>query len=200
MIARAIELLALSLAPAEREAVLGDLNESSQSAASALRDLIGLVLRRSLRPIASALVMLPLALLLAVLARGRADGVAVYLWLWTSNLDPHLLASAGFWNGVVESAPRLLLACLTLAFCSWSTAALASRLSRGTSLLFCAMLLLTAPLGPPASLLGLRARDFQVNAAAFHGLFYRDVFPCVLQCLFVLLPALIAIRQPETAP
>lgn len=200
MIARAIELLALTLAPAEREAVLGDLHESGQSSARSLRDVIGLVLRRSLRPVASSLVILPLALLLTVLARGRADGAAIYLWLWTSNLDTHLLTNAGFWNGVAESAPRLLLPCLTLALYAWSTATLATRLSRATAVLFCATLLLPAPLGPPASILGLRARDFGGNAAVFHGLFFRNAFPCILQCLFVLLPALLAIRQPETAP
>jgi hypothetical protein len=195
---RIAELLALALPRAEREAVLGDLLESGHSALRALSDMLRFVLRRSATRIGFPLLILPLALLLTILARDTADGVAIYLWLWMSNLDAYLLGSAGFWHGIAECAPRLLLACLSLSLWSWSSAVLASRLSRFTALLFCAILVLTAPIGPPADLMASRARDFHGNDAVFHGAFYRFAFPCLVQCLFVLLPALAAIRQPRT--
>ncbi len=81
---------------------------------------------------------------------------------------------------------------------SGSSATLASRLSRSTALFFCAALVLAAPFNPPAALIAARARDFTGNDAVFHGAFYRLVFPCLVQWIFVLLPALAAIRQPRT--
>lgn len=140
--------------------------------------------------------------MLSVLARAFADSVAVYLWFWTSNLDPHLLRTPAFWTGIVDSAPSLLLAALTLCLCAWSSATLATRLSRPAALFFAATLLLTGIIGPPtflsAHLSLVRARDFPGNAAVFTGLFYRDLFPALMQILAVLAPALHAIRPPRT--
>jgi hypothetical protein len=193
MMGRLTAFIAHALPPAEREAVLGDLFESNQPAHRAFRDVLGLVFRRA----TSSLLILPLALLLILLARDTADVVAIYLWLWTSNLDAHLLTNAGFWHGVAESAPRLLLTCLSLALFSWSAATLAARLSRATAMVFCTALLIAAPFAPDLG----SARTFHGNDAVFHSAFYRLAFPCLMQCVFVLLPALIAIRHPrmETA-
>jgi len=198
------QLIARILQPAEREAVLGDLLESGHSTTRALRDILGLTLRRAVRGIvphiASPLLALPLALLLTVLARNIADFIAIYLWLWTGNLDTHLLTTSGYWHGVTDTAPELLLACSSLILWSWSSSALAARYSRSTAILFCTALLLLAPLGAPAFLTShlslIRARDFHSNDAVFRSLFYRSLFPCLVQCLFVLVPALTAIQKP----
>lgn len=191
------EWMARGLAPHEREAVLGDLAESNRTFAASVGDISGLALRRGAAScteprtaIAFFVLVLPLSFFLTALARSTASSVAISLWFWIDNADTHLLQNAGFWVGVTDVMPRLLSACAMLAFYAWSAGTLAVCVSRTTARLLCVMIALMAAVWPVFS----APRYGPQNDAVFHLTFYRVVFPCLLPCIFVLLPALFALR------
>ena len=197
-----LEMFARALEPAEREAVLGDLAESGKSATLAAGDLIGLIARRQAQAWKHAgawLVLIGLVIPLGSLlsrASGRtADGTAIYLWMFANNwdtgllLDPayrELLASFGF-NAFLSFS---MLACWAwtagLALGSWSRDAF---LINGT--FFCVLL----AVGSGGLSVLHRAREFPGNAAVFGPIFYRIVFPLIIQLGLVIPAAMLGIRQ-----
>jgi hypothetical protein len=202
---RVTELLAACLTPAEREAVLGDLTESKRPFFAGISDIAGLALRRGgaacrepRTAIAFFLLVLPLSFLLASQSRETANFASIYLWIWANNLDLHLLTNAGFWHGVAESGPPLLFTCGMLALYGWSASMLAALVSRSAAKLLCLVLLVTAIAGIPFALSQPIPYAGEANDPIFRLAFYRLFFPCLVQCVFVLLPALFAIRQPRT--
>lgn len=97
--------LARSLAPAEREAVLGDLAESHESGVRAMVDLAGLVARRQAalwkawRPWAALCLAIPAGWYLGCslwrVVTGEFSGLDLWLVLNRRDLDPAVLAEYG---------------------------------------------------------------------------------------------------------
>ena len=82
------DLVSRVLAPEEREVVCGDIAESRATASRALRDVIGLAIRRHTMPwknwrpwLALLGLVLPLSATLLSMSGGTATGTAVYSWL-----------------------------------------------------------------------------------------------------------------------
>jgi hypothetical protein len=96
-----VDLVARTLEADERDAVCGDLAESGESGGQALRDLLGLVLRRQAalwkdwRPWL-ALAVIPHAMILTRVSRNMADGSAITLWFYTHNWDWATLGNTAF--------------------------------------------------------------------------------------------------------
>src|SRR5450755_1012275 len=83
---RMVDISSRMLEPDEREAVRGDLAESGATGNQALRDVLGLVIRRQAtlwtdwRPWLTLVgLVLPLGMLLSIVSKSTADGTAVYI-------------------------------------------------------------------------------------------------------------------------
>ena len=205
-----MNLACRALEPAEREVVCGDLYEARENGWPALREVVGLVIRRRVLNLNLAQYCVPIGMLtisatflLTLLAMRIADGSAIYLWMWINNSDWAILQTAGFWNTVLEFAPGLLFSYITLACCSWTCGLLIGWSSRRTRWLSALLLLATvvsiAVCGPPQTLGNIFvlqiARNYHGNAAVFLGIFYRSFFPRAIEFLFVILPAWRGMRQ-----
>ena len=213
---RLIDVVSGMLDPEEREVVLGDLAESNEKGSQALRDVLGLVVRRQSalwrkwRPwaILGGLIV-PLGMLLSILSRLKASGSAAYIWLYANNWDWTLLKSAGFWFVLRQSASEVFISYLTLACWSWTGgfvlgSASRRRLAGMSVLLLCVMLLcgeMAAPLylslyrqhllrrlGNPSP---VPASYVDISALTF----YRVIFPLILQMVLVAAPALWGMRH-----
>lgn len=176
------------LDPSDREALCGDLAESGVAGIEALHDVLSLVIRRQIavlsnfRPwVVLAFLAIPIGVFLSVLSRQTADGSAIYLWLYTSNLNLSLARTSGYWRGMAECLPVVLLPCLSLACLSWTAGLLIGVYARQTrwlsgggliGVLFCASIL-GLPHGFALILVLGRARDYFGNAAVFTNTFYR---------------------------
>jgi hypothetical protein len=189
----------------EREAVRGDLAESCDSAAQALRSVLRLVMHRQSmlwqqpRPwLVLFLFVVPLGVLLSLTSRSHAGLSAIYLWLVVNNANFSLLRSAGFWYTLLQILPALLLPSLYLGFVAWMAGALLAGIARRTlwisGALLCLMLLCANALSLPQP---QQVLAFDNNAAVHANVFYRDVFPILFQCLCILLPAFLGMRQGQ---
>jgi hypothetical protein len=105
-----VEILSLMLHPDERQVVRGDLVESGATGNQALRDVLGLVVRRQAtlwmhwRPwLTLASLVVPLGMLLSVVSRSTAAGSAVYVWMYANNWKWGDLGNTGFWHVFVET-------------------------------------------------------------------------------------------------
>lgn len=193
----------------EREAVLGDLEESHQAGPRALLDVLDLVIRRQAglwmtwRPwLVLFVFILPLAMLLSIVSRQTSDGSAVYLWMYANNWDAALTQNPGFWRLFAETAGSVLLSYLTLACCSWTGGFVLGSLSRAmsalNSFLLCVILFFGEVLGAPRYFAFFHDRVFvdlpDGNAAVFEVSFYRVALPVIVQIALVALPALCGLR------
>lgn len=206
-----VDILSLMLEPDEREAVRGDLTESSESGPKALRDVIGLVVRRQAilwtarRPwLALVFLVVPLGTLLCLVSRRIADKSAVYIWLYANNWDWAIFRGyPAFRHDFLQYAVAILIGFLTLFCWSWSSGLALGAVSRGSTpvngVLFGLLLFLGELMGAPPRYLGhalfYRARDFSGNAAVFGHAFFRVVFPLIVQATLVLAPSIWAMRQ-----
>jgi hypothetical protein len=194
----------------ERDAVLGDFAESGDNCERALRDLLGLIVRRQAalwkewRPwLALVGLVVPLGMLLCVISRRMADGTAIYVWLYANNWDWTFLANAAFRHDFAHYVSVVFVEYLTLLCWSWISGFVLGSVSRGTlpvtGVLFGLMLLFGRLVGMPPRYLGqallYRARDVAGNAAVFELTFYRVIFPLIVQAVLVLVPSLWAMRQ-----
>jgi hypothetical protein len=194
---RFVDLLSRVLEPAEREAVCGDFEESGESEAQALRDLLGLIARRQAalwtgwRPwLALLTVVIPLGITLSQVARQLAGSSAVYSWMYVNNWTMTYLTNTGFRGELLHDALTILLEYLALLFWSWTVGFVVGSLSRGAlwvnGALFSLLLL--------AELAVIRPGGYGVNAAAFAVEFYRVVWPLILRIGLVLIPSLLGMR------
>src|SRR5260370_23090728 len=92
-----VDISSRMLNPEEREVVRGDLAESGEKGSRALRDVLGLVVRRQAalwtdwRPwLTLVRLVVPLGVLLSIASKSTADGSAVYIWMYADNLDRDL--------------------------------------------------------------------------------------------------------------
>ena len=194
----------------EREAVRGDLAESGETGSQALRHVVGLVIRRQLsiwtdwRPWLTLLgLVVPLGLLLSVISRRMAATSAVYIWMYANNLDPSLFAYRGFWYQFADTVAEIFKMYLSLGCWSWTSGFVLGFASRGiirvNGFLFCLMLAFGVLLGAPLysayyeRYLHLTF-GFPVFAHQHYDpvnalIFYRLMFPLIVQAGLVLLPA-----------
>jgi hypothetical protein len=187
----------------EREAVRGDLAESCDSAAQALRSVLRLTMHRQSilwqhpRPwLVFVLFVMPLGMLLSFASRSHAGFSAIYLWLVVNNANLSLLHSVGYWYTLLQIVPALLLPCLCLGCVAWMAGVLLAGIARRTFWtnggLLCLVLLWgnAFALPQPEHVLA-----FNNNAAVNADVFYRSIFPLLLQCLCILIPGLLGMWQ-----
>jgi hypothetical protein len=208
---RATDVVSGMLKPEEREVVRGDLTESGEKGVQALRDVLGLVVRRQAalwrewRPWAILVgLIIPLGMLLSILSRVKAGGSAAYIWLYANNWDWTLLKSAGFWFVLRQSATKVFISYLTLACWSWAAGFVLGSASRrrlaGMSVLLLCVMLLCGELAAPLYLSLYRQHLFRVFGnppvvpASYVDIsaltFYRVILPLILQMTLVAAPAL----------
>jgi hypothetical protein len=211
--------LSRSLDEDEREAVLGDLAESSESPTKAFRHMFGLVLRRQAAVWRNwrlwfifAAVLPPLSLALCAISQSAGHEFAVYTWMYANNSDWALLRSFGFWYVFAGAATGLLLSLFTLACWSWCAGFLLGglgkevlRTSKILMLIFLAacqfvhapqrvMLLMIDLYGLPRPPL-LPDPNAPVTAIAL----YQLAFPWIVLTLVVALPALWGMQHRKQA-
>jgi hypothetical protein len=187
------------LEPDEREVVLGDVAESGETGTRALRDVLGLVVRRQAafwkdwRPwLALVGVVVPFGMLLSLLSRRVADGTAIPIWMYVNNWTWAYVSSSGFRLDLAHSAATVSLQYVTLACWSWTSGfalgVLSRRAIRINGVLFCLVLSLASILGAP------RFRS-PGHEAVFSLVFYDVMFPLIVQLILVLLPSIWGMRQ-----
>jgi hypothetical protein len=200
------------LAADERDAVRGDFAESGQTAGQALRDVLGLVVRRQAalwRRWPPSLVLVgvvaPLAMLLSIVSRRVAGSTAVYAWMYFNNWDWAYLGHRAFWIILAQAISPVLLHNLALICSSWIIGSVIGTLSSRTlpvnGSLFCFALLFGELVAPWYERLQQKAfldmldqrvvlRHLHDEDAVFSLTFYRVVLPLLVQIVLVLLPSL----------
>lgn len=200
------------LEPDEQDAVRGDFAESGETGGQALRDVLGLVVRRQValwkdwRPwLAFAGLIVPLGMLLSIVSSVTASVSATYIWLYANNWDWALLKDAGFWCVLADSVTPAFVSCLTLVCWSWTAGFVLGSITRRIvpvyGVLFCLMLVFGGLLGAPlyfAYLLEYIHRPAPSSDA--HDpvsalTFYRVLFPLIVQAVLVLVPSLWGMRR-----
>ncbi len=195
----------------DREAVLGDMAEVGAGLATSTLSIVDVVLRRELAGwrswtpwFTSIGVVLPCVLSLIVVAKNFADGSAIYLWLFANNSDVELLRQPGFWSGLGDCLPLLIVpavAVLSWSWCSGYVIGAASRRTRRSSGILVCVLILFALTGwtpsVPHAVISEQARAFLGNAAVFRNEFYRDVLPRLILLALVLFPVLRGIHDAQ---
>jgi hypothetical protein len=208
-----VDRVSRTLESDERQAVLGDLAESGETAGRALFDVLSLVVRRQAalwmhwRPwLALVGLIVPLGMLLSVASRRIADGSAIYLWLYANNWDWAYWHNPGFRHDFAHNIGFILLEYFTLVCWSWAGGFLLGRASRGivqvNRALFGLMLSFGALLGAPLYFDYYSQYLHRVfsrlppdpNSAVFAVGFYRLMLPLIVQAVLVLVPALWAMR------
>jgi hypothetical protein len=208
-----VEIVSRSLTPEEREAVLGDLAESGEAGGQALRDVLGLVVRRQIalwngwRPwLAFLALVVPLGVLLSLVSRMVADGSAIYAWMYLNNWTWTYLTNAGARVDLICYAAGISMKYLALYCWSWTGGFLLGSFSRRTIpvnvSLFCLALLLGELWELPRNLGHwlLRPRPLWqgahgVNGGVYSLTFYSVAFPLIIQMFLVVLPSLWGVHQ-----
>ncbi len=198
----AVEFLSRALAPDERDAVLGDLAESGDRGARALRGVLGLVVRRQAalwkdwRPWLGLLCLaLPLGWLLSWNAIGLDRAGDLYLWMARNypTIDPRMLAETDLRlrQGIVQ----LIAASLLLVSKSWISGFMLGILSRGVMwvnrtafclMLACVVFLEISRSGP---------YRYSVTGWVLPLTFYTAILPPLMLATLVLMPALRGIAR-----
>lgn len=195
----------------ERDALLGDVEESRQNGPRALLDVLDVVIRRQaclwMTPRPWLLffgLILPLGMLLSILSRQKSDMSAIYLWMYANNWDAALTHNPGFWRLFAETAVSVFIGYLALACWSWTGGFVLGWLSRAmstlNSLLLCLILFFGQVVGAPDYFAFFRDKAFgglhlpDANAAVFEVGFYRVVLPVIVQIVMVAIPALWGLR------
>jgi hypothetical protein len=194
---RAVEWLAGMLSADERDAVLGDLAEAHAGPTEAVRELLGLLVRRQIelwsewRPwlVLGGLVA-PCALLLNYLASRDAHRTAIYLWMYLNNWDGSLLRYSAFRHGLLVEVVDLAVSWFGLMLWAW----MAGRILRSTEcatrvvgiLAFGLLLFLVNVPAAPAMI--VRPGFSGANHAVFALGFYRVVYPQLIKAALVMLP------------
>jgi hypothetical protein len=198
--------LARLLEADEREIVLGDLAECRATKSRALKEIAGLVARRQValwtgwRPWTAFLALLvPLSLALSWHSRQTADSNATTLWLYFNNWDWGLLSLSAFRHDFPLYIAAVLFSFLSLGCWSWVVGFVIGAASPRTAPLNGVLLFLLLLLGEFAgSLRHLSLLD--PNGPVFQVLFYRAIFPLIVQTVLVMLPAGLGMRDGVTLP
>ena len=206
-----VDRLSRMLEPDERDAVCGDFAESGETSGRALRNLLGLVVRRQAalwkdwRPwLVLAGLVVPLGFLLSLVCSRVAGLDPTYFWMYFNNLDCTLFEQRAFWITLAETIafifPDILaLVCLSLAV-GFVLGALSPRTILVNGALFCLVLLISELVAVPQyrqlqlhslqNVLGRSPLPRQLHDDAVFSLtFYRVIFPLLVQIGLVLLPS-----------
>jgi len=181
----------------DRDAVRGDLDEAGVTGARALREILGLIVRRQLmswtewRPwVGLVALAMPLGFLLGAIARVWADTGAIYAWLYIDNWTSAYLDSAGSRAELVRTIAGFGAEALALAFTSWATGFVVTAFSARTfwaaSALFGLALAAGFAAAPPRA---------PLNAVVFAIASYRIVPPLVAGVLLVAVPSVFGMRM-----
>ncbi len=207
---RLAETASRALQPEERNAVLGDFAESGESDSQALLGVLGLVARRQTalwkdwQPwLVLVSLVVPLAWVLSLNSRFTADVNAVYFWSYLNNWDWSLLKYAGFWYILRDSFVAVLMQSAVLVCWSWSAGFLLGSVSRrimpANGILFCVFSLVGQALCVSPYLAHTdRPLPSDPHAPISALLFYREVFPVIVQAILVIVPVLWAMRRGAT--
>lgn len=206
-----VDRLSRMLEHDEREAVCGDFAESGETGWRALRNLLGLIVRRQAalwkgwQPWLTIVGLVgPLGMLLSLNIRMVATGSAIPIWMYLNNWTWAYLTNAGARVDFIHNSEDIFKTYLLLICWSWASGFMLGSQSRRTipvnGTLFCLVILfarlLEAPPNPPA----WTERHGDPNAAVFSLTFYRLVFPLILQAVLVLIPAVCGMRQSLRLP
>jgi hypothetical protein len=187
--------------------VHGDLAESGETAAQALRDVLGLVARRQAafwhdsRPwlVLMGLVA-PLALLVSPISNRLAQPIATFAWMDVNNWDWALLEQRAFWIVLAQTIALVVPQILSLVCLSWTIGFALGALSRRTipvnGALFGLALLCGEYVAVPwytqlqLHIIGVpRLRDIASDDPVSLT-FYKLMFPLLVQIVLVFLPSL----------
>ena len=195
----------------EREVVRGDIVESGESAGQAMRDVLGLVIRRQAmlwrnwRPWAVFVgLIVPLAMALSIASKLNVGWTSVYIWMYANNSDWGLLRNHGFWYVFRESATFVLTRWLILGCWAWSSGFILGSVTRRVmfhaNVVLLSLMLLLGMAGAPRyfafyshfvrsvlSLPQVPVPHSHVDLSA--PIFYRVVFPLAVQLFLVAIPA-----------
>ena len=211
---RMVDISSRMLEPDERDAVRGDLAESGTTGGQALRDVLGLVIRRQAtlwtdwRPWLTLVgLVLPLGMLLSIVSKSTADGTSVYIWMYANNWDWDLARNPGFRYEFVHCIPVVFMPLVSLVCSSWISGfvlgSVSRRVARLNAVLFCSALLFGALLGAPTYFdyyWRYLHRAFPnpstvSNNPVFSLVFYKVMFPLILQAALVVIPAVSGMRR-----
>jgi hypothetical protein len=212
-----VDRLSQALEPNERDAVLGDLAESTETGGQALCDVLGLVVRRQAalwthwRPWLTLVgLVVPLGMLLSIASRTTADHSAIYIWFYSHWWKWAFLRNPGFRTDLAHYFAVISVEYITLACWSWTSGFVLGSVSRRiiqvNGALFCLMLLLGAALGAPSYFSYFQQYAharlhvppvLDANATVFAGNFYRVIFPLILQTVLVAIPSLWGMREGQ---
>lgn len=198
-------LLLRTLDPSEREAVEGDLRELGLSRPRAVREVLGLVVRRQIAAWREAsawaallIFALPIALMLSLLSRLWAHATALSCWFYIENWTPAYLDSPAARGDLIGSVAASAIASVALILWAWTLGVAVASLSRRTAwptfVVFAGMVFA----GTTATTT-VAARN-PANAAVFSAALYRVGLPFAVRVVFVVLPALRGIRRAARKP
>jgi hypothetical protein len=202
-----VDKLLRVLESAERDAVRGDLAESNETGAQALRDVLGLVVRRQLalwqhwRPwLVLAGLVVPLGLLVSLVSSRVVGSAAIYPWMYFSNLDWAIVNYRAFWIILVQVISLVFPEMLALVCLSWTIGFALGPLARRSILvngvLFCMVLwfgqFVAVPWYTQLQLRVISQPPFERGYAepGFSLVLYRAMFPLLAQIVLVLLPSM----------
>ena len=202
---RIVGALLRALEPPEREVVAGDLQELGLPGPRAIREVLGLVIRRRLAAwreprawLALALVALPLAMLLSLLSRHSATSAAFAAWFYVDNWTPAYLASPAARGDLFFALRLAVVECAALAIWSWTAGGALALLSPRTARVTLALFTI-AVFGGTAGTTTLAGRN-AANAAIFSLALYRVWLPFAFRVAFVMVPAYCGGRRAAREP
>jgi hypothetical protein len=199
------DLLLRTLDPSEREAVEGDLRELGLSRRRAVREVLGLVVRRQIaawrQPNAWAALFifaLPLAMMLSLLSRHWAHATALSCWFYIENWTPAYLDSPAARGDLIGSVAASAIESMSLILWAWSLGVAVASLSRRTAWTTFVLFAATVFAGTTGTTT-VGARN-PANAAVFSAALYRVGLPFAFRVVFVVVPALRGIRRAGRKP
>ena len=201
---RIAQLLLWGLDPAERAVVEGDLRELRLPQDRAIRELVGLVMRRQIaawlawRPWVAIVIVLSLGMMLSLISRYWAHTTAIYAWLYVENWTAEYLASPGARSDLLQFITARTLESVALIGWAWTIGSLVGSLSRRTAFVVYVVFAAVVFFGTVGSTT-IAVRN-PANAVVFSQPFYRDGLPLAFRIAFILVPAFHgvwrAIRRP----
>jgi hypothetical protein len=177
----------------EREVVRGDLAECDTPTGRALREVLGLVLRRqaalwfAFEPwLALLTVVIPIGVLLSYASRSWAEGAAEEVLLYGRLWDFSYLANPGWRADLISVGARMGAAWLALIGWSWTSGFVLARLSRPTAWLTVTMLCLVVVMATLGT--NTIAHLHRHHGPSFQHHMTFAVFPRLLRMFLVIAP------------